>query len=39
MPAVVVDLTRARSRGYEPTVALREGIRNAWADFVPALQP
>ncbi len=35
MPAVVVDLTRARGRGYQPTVSLREGIQGAWADFAP----
>ncbi len=38
MPAVVVDLARARERGYEPTVSLREGIQDAWADFAPSLR-
>ena len=37
MPAVVVDLTRSRSRGFEPTVSLREGIQGAWADFAPSV--
>ena len=36
MPAVVVDISRARSRGFEPTVQLVDGIREAWADFAPA---
>jgi len=36
MPAVVVDISRARARGYEPAVHLVEGIRGAWADFAPA---
>jgi UDP-glucose 4-epimerase len=33
MPAVVVDIARARSRGYEPSISLVDGIRSAWADF------
>ncbi len=33
MPAVVVDIARARSRGYEPRVSLVDGMRSAWADF------
>ncbi len=33
MPAVVVDIGRARSLGYEPTVALDDGLPTAWADF------
>jgi UDP-glucose 4-epimerase len=37
MPAVVVDLTRSSSRGFEPTVSLREGIQGAWADFAPSV--
>jgi UDP-glucose 4-epimerase len=36
MPAVVVDIARARSRGFEPRVSLTEGMRSAWADFAPA---
>jgi UDP-glucose 4-epimerase len=36
MPAVVVDIARARSRGFEPSVSLTEGIRSAWPDFAPA---
>ncbi len=36
MPAVVVDIARARSRGYEPTVSLVDGLRTAWADFAPS---
>ncbi len=36
MPAVVVDISRARSRGYDPAVTLTQGIRSAWADFTPS---
>ena len=36
MPAVAVDISLARSRGYEPAVSLAEGIRAAWADFTPS---
>ncbi len=36
MPAVVVDITRARSRGYAPSVTLVDGMRDAWADFDPS---
>ena len=35
MPAVVVDITRARSLGFEPEVALLEGMRSVWRDFMP----
>jgi UDP-glucose 4-epimerase len=33
MPAVVVDIGRARSLGYEPAVTLEAGLLTAWADF------
>ena len=33
MPAVRVDLGRARSFGYQPAVGLEEGLREVWADF------
>lgn len=36
MPAVVVDTSLARSRGYEPTTSLAEGLASAWTDFRPA---
>jgi UDP-glucose 4-epimerase len=36
MPAVVVDVSRARSLGWAPTVSLAEGMATAWADLVPA---
>ncbi|HLR93218.1 MAG TPA: NAD-dependent epimerase/dehydratase family protein [Jiangellaceae bacterium] len=36
MPAVVVDIARARSRGFEPEVSLSEGMRSVWADFAPS---
>lgn len=39
MPAVVVDIARARSLGYEPQVSLIEGMRTAWRDFAPAPVP
>ena len=38
MPAVVVDITRARSLGFEPQVSLLEGMRSAWQDFAPERQ-
>jgi UDP-glucose 4-epimerase len=37
MPAVVVDTTLARSRGWEPQVSLLDGLRSAWADFAPSV--
>ncbi|MBA2530494.1 MAG: NAD(P)-dependent oxidoreductase [Nocardioidaceae bacterium] len=37
MPAVVVDVTTARSRGWEPQVSLSQGVRSAWADFAPSV--
>jgi UDP-glucose 4-epimerase len=37
MPAVVVDISRARSLGYEPQVSLIDGMRGVWRDF--ALPP
>jgi UDP-glucose 4-epimerase len=33
MPAVVVDIARARSRGFEPSIGLVDGLRTAWPDF------
>lgn len=36
MSAVVVDITRARSRGFEPSISLLDGLRGAWRDFAPA---
>lgn len=33
MRAVIVDISRARSRGFEPSVSLVDGLRSAWADF------
>lgn len=36
MPAVVVDIARARELGFEPRVSLLEGLRSAWEDFAPA---
>lgn len=33
MPAVVVDVTRSRSCGYEPTHDLDSGLATVWADF------
>ena len=35
MPAVVVDVSRARDLGWEPTISLADGMREAWADFRP----
>lgn len=39
MPAVVVDIGRARGLGWEPSVTLQEGVRSAWADFSPVPGP
>lgn len=33
MPAVVVDIARARSLGFEPKVSLAEGLVDTWNDF------
>lgn len=33
MPAVVVSIARARSLGYEPRVALEDGLAGVWRDF------
>jgi UDP-glucose 4-epimerase len=30
MPSVVVDITRARSLGWQPGVTLEEGLRRVW---------
>lgn len=35
MPAVVVDIARARALGWSPQVSLVEGVSTAWADFAP----
>ncbi len=35
MPAVVVDISRARSLGFEPGVTLLAGMRSVWRDFMP----
>lgn len=37
MRAVLVDIARARSLGWEPSVSLTEGMATAWADLAPAL--
>lgn len=33
MPAVIVDISRARSLGYEPRVTLQEGLASVWQEF------
>jgi len=33
MPAVIVDISRARSLGYEPQVTLEQGLVGVWHDF------
>ncbi len=35
MPAVVVDIARARSLGFAPTTSLADGMGSAWGDFAP----
>ena len=37
MPAVVVDVTEARRRGFVPELSLVDGVRSAWADFAPSV--
>jgi UDP-glucose 4-epimerase len=39
MPAVVVDTSKARGRGWEPQMSLVDGLRTAWADFAPSVAP
>jgi UDP-glucose 4-epimerase len=39
MRAVVVDITRARSRGFDPGISLLDGVRMAWDDFAPLTAP
>ena len=36
MPAVVVDISRARALGWTPSVSLPEGLATAWADLAAA---
>jgi len=38
MPAVIVDISRARSLGYEPQLSLVEGLRRVWPDFAPGAE-
>ncbi|MGH3321139.1 MAG: NAD-dependent epimerase/dehydratase family protein [Streptosporangiaceae bacterium] len=33
MPAVVVDITRARRLGYDPDIDLSDGLASVWRDF------
>jgi UDP-glucose 4-epimerase len=35
MPAVVLDISRARALGYEPRHTLASGLATAWPDFAP----
>lgn len=35
MPAVVLDISRARELGYEPRHTLESGLATAWPDFAP----
>jgi UDP-glucose 4-epimerase len=35
MPAVVLDISRARALGYEPRHTLESGLATAWPDFAP----
>lgn len=36
MPAVIVNVAKARGLGYEPRMELIEGLRRVWPDFAPA---
>jgi UDP-glucose 4-epimerase len=38
MPAVVVDISRARSIGYEPEQDLKSGRTTVWPEFAEATQ-
>jgi UDP-glucose 4-epimerase len=38
MRAVVLDTSLAHSRGWEPLTSLADGMRDAWADFAPAVR-
>lgn len=39
MPAVVLDIARARALGYEPRHTLASGLATAWPDFAPVTAP
>ena len=39
MPAVEVDLSRARALGYLPTTGLTEGLATVWPEFEPDPEP
>lgn len=39
MPAVVLDIARARALGYEPRHTLATGLATAWPDFAPVPEP
>jgi UDP-glucose 4-epimerase len=38
MPAVIVDISRARSIGYEPEQDLKSGLATVWPEFAEAMQ-
>jgi UDP-glucose 4-epimerase len=38
MPAVVVDVSKARGLGYEPRMPLVDGLRRVWPDFATAAE-
>ena len=38
MPAVIVDISRARSIGYEPKQDLKSGLATVWPEFAEATQ-
>src|SRR5450755_285606 len=38
MPAVIVDISRARSIGYEPEQDLKSGLSTVWPEFAEAAQ-
>lgn len=39
MPSVVVDISRARSLGWRPTVSLEDGLRQVWESWDSNLAP
>lgn len=38
MPAVMIDVSRARALGYRPTHDLRSGLATVWPEFAPGRQ-
>jgi UDP-glucose 4-epimerase len=39
MPAVIVDISRARSLGYQPVHDMKSGLGTVWPEFAPSAAP